>query len=146
MDENTAHGVLGWSMSPPTGIPWKGFSPQETALLQNKGFVRPKVVAEVVRGGLEIYQPEGDEPLNSAIQYVSTVGGETGSGVTCGRLLRIVQDGPVDGVYAIVDSFEQLPDAEKEYDPFRRYPELEARLYKPELSGKPEIIPLGECL
>lgn len=143
LDENQAHGAFGWSYYTSKARPWAGISPVQKTLLLEAGFSCPTALDYVVRDGIEVYEPKETSEDNCNIQYKSHRDLPT---TTSGRILQIVKGGGNDpnGVRLIVESFKEISSEQKEEDPFRRYPELQARIYHSELSGKPEVIQLSK--
>lgn len=139
--ENDAHGVEGWIISPPKDSSREEVGLLEKVVLLGEGITRPYRLAKVVRNGVETFQAMDESLENSAVQYRSPLSRE----VSCGRIIQIIGDarGTLDGTRVLVRSFEPLDAHQAALDPYRRYPELQAKLYCSTLASRIEVVKLG---
>lgn len=139
--ENDAHGVEGWIIPVPKESSQAEVGLLQTVVLLGEGITRPFRLEKVVRNGVEIFQSMDQSLENNAVQFRSPLSGE----VSCGRIIQITGDagGTLESTRVLVRSFEPLDARQAALDPYRRYPELQARLYYSTLASRIEVLKLG---
>lgn len=140
--ENDAHGMDGWKIPQQETKLFLDVGFHEKLILWEQGLTTPVVLPSIAHNGLETYEPMGDSLENSAVQYKSKHSEE----LTAGRIVRLVTDqtGALERIKILVRSFRPLNNHEATSDPYRRYPELQARMYHASLDPTIEIIGLGK--